>query len=106
MAKSNEMPEPQVLNYELRYKVTPIFINDLKKVMADVAYVDAKRLFNKIDEHDGILPAATLNELIRDISMFPYKYVAPIMGVIYDETKFSKYFETLVPQKVVKEEKK
>jgi len=106
MAKSSEMPEPQVLNYELRYRVTPLFINDLKKVMADVAYVDAKKVFDKINEHGGILTAAALNELIRDISSFPYKHVSGIMSVIYDETKFGKYFETLVPQKKVQEQEK
>ena len=100
------MPEPQVLNYEIRYKVTPLFINDLKKVMADVAYVDAKKLFDKIDENKGILPAAMLNEFIRDISMFPYKYVSGLMAVIYDESKFGKYFEMLVPQQAPVEKKK
>lgn len=106
MAKSCEMPEPQVLNYELRYKVTPLFISDLKRVMADVAYVDAKRLFDKISEYDGVFPAAVLNEFIRDISLFPYKYVAGLMAVIYDETKFGKYFETLFPQQVKSQDKK
>ena len=97
MAKSNEMPEPQVLDYNSYYKVTPLFINDLKIVFnnGNVAYCDAKEMFDVITQHNGVLPAAILNEFIRKLGNFPFKVVAGIMGVIDKNENFSKYFELI-----------
>lgn len=97
MKKSNEMPEPQVMNYDVFYKVTPMFINDLKIVMTNggVAYVDAKKIFDKITENKMILPSALLNELVRDLGRLPYKVVANLMQILEDKEKFSKYFELI-----------
>jgi len=101
MKKSIEMPEPQVMNYKAFYKVTPLFINDLKTVMnnGNVAYCDAKKLFDVINEHNSILPAAILNEFIRSLANFPYKVVSGLMSVIEKDENFKKYFELLEPAK-------
>ena len=98
--KSSEMPEPQTLDYNTFYRITPLFINDLKFVMSNgnVAYVDAKRLFDKIKEHNGVFPAAVLNEFIRDLGSFPYKVVSNIMAVIDKKENFVKYFELVQVQ--------
>ena len=99
--KSNEMPEPQTLDYNAFYRVTPLFINDLKLVMnnGNVAYVDAKKVFDKIKEFDGVFPSAILNEFIRDLGNFPYKVVSNIMRVIEQKDNFLKYFEIVKPIK-------
>ena len=89
------MPEPQVINYGQHYKVTNLFVNDLKKVLADVAYVDAQKFFNKITENDYVLPISAVNEMIRDLGNLPYKYVSAFMGVINNPENFVKYFEPL-----------
>lgn len=101
MKKSSEMPEPQVLDYHLFYDVTPLFINDFKKVMSNVPYVEAKRLLDKVEEHNNRLPAAVLNELIRDISGFPYKYVAGFMDIINKPENFARYFVKVPMQQEV-----
>ena len=100
MKKSSEMPEPQTLDYNTYYRVTPLFINDLKIVMnsGNVAYVDAKKLFDKIKEYNGLFPFAVLNEFIRDIGRFPYKVVSNLMEVIENKENFPRYFEFIKPQ--------
>ena len=100
MMKSNDMPEPQTLDYGAFYRITPLFINDLKIVMSNgnVAYVDAKKLFDKIKEHNGIFPNAVLNEFIREIGNFPYRVVYNLMQVIENKDNFQKYFEYIVPE--------
>lgn len=93
IVKSSEMPEPQVMNYYQYYKLSDLFINDLKKVLADVAYVDAKKFFDKIDKAENrIMATAQINELIRDLSYLPYKVVAQLMTVINAHENFIKYF--------------
>lgn len=95
------MPAPQTLDYGVYYRVTPVFINDLKIVMnnGNVAYVDVKKLFDEIKERNGVFPVAILNEFIRKIGAFPYKVVCPLMEAIEDKEKFEKYFEIIQTQK-------
>lgn len=92
IAKSSEMPEPQVVNYGEKYKITDLFINDLKKVLADLPYVEAKKFFDKIEEHKHVMFIAQLNEFIRDLSYLPYKIVGKLMVVINNKENFIKYF--------------
>jgi len=100
IAKSSEMPEPQVINYGQHYKLSDLFINDLKKVLADVAYVDAQKFFDKIDNTENrVMPIAQVNELIRDLSYLPYKVVAQFMNVIKSKENFLRYFVPIEPKK-------
>lgn len=100
IAKSSEMPEPQVLNYSQHYKLSDLFINDLKKVLADVAYVDAQKFFDKIDSAENrIMAIAQVNELIRDLSYLPYRVVAQFMSVINNKENFLRYFVPIEPKK-------
>jgi hypothetical protein len=92
IAKSNEMPEPKIMDYNGHYKLSDMFVNDLKKVLADVAYVDAKKFFDKIDQHNRIMANAQLTEFINDLQGLPYKVVAQLMGVINKKENFLKYF--------------
>ena len=50
LSHSNDMPEPQVIQYYQTYRVTELFINDLKKTLGDMAYADTKPLIDKIEE--------------------------------------------------------
>lgn len=100
ITKSSEMPEPQVMNYGQHYKLSDLFINDLKKVLGDVAYVDAQKFFDKINQvDDRIMTIAQINELIRDLSYMPYRVVAQLMGVINNKENFLKYFVPVEQQK-------
>lgn len=93
IVKSSEMPEPQVMKYNQYYKLSDLFINDLKKVLADVAYVDAQKFFDKIDKAENrVMAIAQINELIRDLSYLPYKVVAKLMNVINVHENFIRYF--------------
>ena len=93
IVKSSDMPAPQVMNYSQMYKLSDLLINDLKKVLADVAYVDAQKFFDKIDNTENrVMPIAQVNELIRDLSYLPYKVVAPFMAVINNKENFLRYF--------------
>ena len=93
--KSSEMPEPQVMDYRQHYRVTSLFVNDLKRVLSEVAYVDAEPFFKKIEESNGIMCISAVNELIRDLGRLPYKYVNTIMKIINTSENFVKYFEPL-----------
>lgn len=98
--KSTEMPEPQTLDYMKYYQITPLFISDLKKVLADTAYVDAMKFFDKIAECKYIMSIAILNEFIRDLGNLPYKTVCNLMNVISDENNFVRYFMPIDIQEV------
>ena len=94
--KSSEMPKPQVINYGQLYHISDLFVNDLKKVLADVAYVDAQKFFDIIDECENrIIPIARLNELIAKLSTLPYRIVSQLMHVISNKENFVKYFVPL-----------
>lgn len=98
--KSTEMPEPQTLEYMKFYQITPLFVSDLKKVLADTAYVDAKKFFDRITECKSIMPIAMLNEFIRDLGNLPYKIVCNLMTVINDNNNFVRYFTPIDVQEV------
>ncbi len=94
------MPEPQVMNYGQHYKLSDLFVNDLKKVLSDIAYVDAQKFFDKIDNTENrVMPIAQVNELIRDLSYLPYIVVAPFMNVINNKENFLRYFIPIEPKK-------
>lgn len=87
------MPEPKVLDYSQFFQISDLFINDLKKVLADLAYVEANKIFSKINQFNNrIMGIAQVNELVRDISYLPYKNVAPLMTAINNNDNFLKYF--------------
>lgn len=92
IAKSSEMPDPKIMDYNGHYKLSDLFVNDLKKVLGDIAYVDAKKFFDKIDQHNRIMSNAQLTEFINEIQGLPYKVVAQLMGVINKKENFLKYF--------------
>ena len=94
---SSEMPIPETIDYGEMFQITPLFISDLKKVLADSPWIDAQRFFKKIEEYNCVMPNAILNEFIRDIANMPYKVVAGLMSVINKPEYFVKYF-TPIPQ--------
>ena len=92
IAKSSEMPDPKVVNYSQYYELSNVFINDLKKVLDDLAYVDARKFYDKIDNGSRVWPISKLNEFISDLSYLPYKIVGQLMNIINNKEYFLKYF--------------
>lgn len=95
LSYSNDMPEPQVIQYYQKYRITELFINDLKKTLGDMAYADTKPLIDKIEECERVMPVAKLDEFIKDLSGLPYKVVSKLMSVIGNKDNFLKYFEPI-----------
>ena len=70
------------------------------KVLSDIAYVDAQKFFDKIDNTENrVMSIAQVNELIRDLSYLPYKVVAPFMNVINNKENCLRYFVPIEPKK-------
>lgn len=95
---TSDMPPVQTLKYETYYKVSQIFINDLRLVMQDAAYADLKQFLDFLKSYNYILPVAMLNEFINRLATMPYRTVSPIMEVIENKNLFPKYFEELKPK--------
>ena len=92
---TSDMPLPQTMNYYATYKISKLFINDFRRTFQDISYADYKNLEQYISR--DVIPAAVLNELIRTIATYPYKYVAGLMRALENKELFKKYFE-LLPQ--------
>ena len=103
--KSSDLKEVKTMNYDLFYRLTPVFINDLKKTLNDVAYVDAQKLLSKIETLHGIFPVAILNEFLADLRNLPYGIVSPLMAVINQKEYFVQYFEEIDLKKLEEKEK-
>lgn len=89
------MPEPQIADYNLIYKVTPAFEQDLKTVLGDIAYVDAKKYIDRVKESSGIMPLVKLNEFINQLMDLPYRIISPLIVAISKKEIFDKYFEVI-----------
>lgn len=100
---TSDMPPVQTVKYETFYRISQLFINDLKIVMQDAPYADVRQLFSFLENYNFILPAAILNEFLNKIASMPYRLVAPIMEVIENKNLFPKYFEDVTAQ-VVKQQ--
>ena len=99
---TSDMPSPKTVTYETFYRVTQVFVNDLKTVLQDAAYADVKQFLDLIKSYNNILPIAVLNEFLNKLSTMPYKMVAPIMAVIENKDLFPKYFEDVTSQVILK----
>lgn len=89
---TSDMPDPEVLVYENMYEVTSVFKNDLKKILDEIPYVEAKKFYDVLAMNNDRLPAALMNEFIRNLGMLPYKYVSPLMRAIERKDAFEAYF--------------
>lgn len=95
---TSDMPQVETLNYETYYKVSPVFVNDLKIILQDVAYADAVQYFDFLKSYNYILPVAILQEFINMLGKLPFGTVSPIMEVINNQNLFPKYFEDVTPK--------
>ena len=95
---TSDMPPVQVLQYETYYRVSQVFVNDLKIVLQDAAYADVKPFFDFLKNYNFILPAAILNEFLNKLAAMPFRMVSPIMEVIENKNLFPKYFEDVTAQ--------
>ena len=92
MENNNKMPEPQVANYHVYYVVTDTFVKDFLECTNQMAYVDVMKILNIVNKHGKIVALAQLNEIIRTLGSFPYKYVVRLMDNISKDDVFVKYF--------------
>lgn len=90
---TSDMPEPEVLTYENMYKVSNVFKNDLKIILDELPYVDAKKFYDVLASNKDVLPAAILSQFIRNLGLLPYKYVAPMMKALEKKEAFDVYFQ-------------
>ncbi len=95
---TSDMPPAKTENYETFYRVTQIFLNDLKTVLQDAAYADVKQFLDYLKTYNYILPVALLNEFLNKLSAMPFRMVSPIMSVIENKDLFPKYFEDVTSQ--------
>lgn len=100
--KSSEMPTPRVMNYMQFYNVSDMFINDLKKVLGDLPYVEAQKFFDKIDKSEKVMSAAAVNEFVRELASLPYRIVAKFMAIINNTENFVKYFVPCTDEQIKK----
>lgn len=94
---TSDMPPVEILNYGQQYRVTKLFLNDLKITLQDAPYVEVRRFLDFLKNYNYSLPSAVLNEFLNQLAAMPYKMVSPIMDVIDNKKLFSKYFEAVVP---------
>ena len=94
---TSDMPAPQTMNYQAAYRISQLFINDFRRTFQEISYADYKNLEQYISRE--VIPAAVLNELIRTIATYPYKYVAGLMRALENKESFKKYFELLPQQR-------
>jgi hypothetical protein len=95
---TSDMPHVETLKYETYYKVSPVFMNDLKIILQDVAYADAIQYFDFLKNYNYILPVAVLQEFINMLEKLPFGVVSPIIEVIKNDKLFPKYFEDVTPK--------
>lgn len=93
MENKDVMKEPQSMAYDVYYVVTDAFVNDYLRSVSQMAYVDVMKVMNIIKKHNNVVCIAQLNELIRTVGSFPYKYVSSLMNNINNKDIFDKYFE-------------
>ena len=88
----DKMPEPQTLNYNIYYVVTDRFINDFLTCTNEMAYVDVMKIMSIVNRHQNIVSSGQLNELIRLLGTFPYKYINRLMVNVSNKEIFATYF--------------
>lgn len=82
-------PAPSTVDYNANVKLSQKFKEDVISTLSEFAYVETHELI-KVVEGNDVLPVNIVNEVIRRISSFPYRAVAPIMRIV--ETEQSVYF--------------
>lgn len=95
---TSDMPVPQTVAYDNKFLVTDLFKRDLERVLGDLAYVDAMKFFNMIDNHNSVFTSAVLSEFLRSLTMLPYKIISPLMKVLDNEESFKKYFKQITEE--------
>lgn len=88
-------PTPEIVDYSVIVKLTPKFKQDAITTLSEFAYVETHELIKVIDNNDE-LHINVVNEIIRRISSFPYRAVAPLMHIV--ETSQDQYFEIVKPE--------
>lgn len=92
---TSEMPFPKTMDYGAKFKLTPIFLSDLKIVLKNLSYIDYISYFKYIEQYDGVFPAAILDEFIHMLEKLPYSVINPLMNAMCNKDNFCKYFQKI-----------
>ena len=84
------MPEPDTLNYEVKFVLSDTFISDVEEALQDYAYVEVRDILNTVNALKTAMPINMLNEIVRRLAAFPYKSVKKLMYFI--ETDKNRYW--------------
>lgn len=98
---TSEMPAPQNIDYNIRYRLTDVFKEDLYTLLKELPYVEARKYMDIVEESKGVMPIAILNGFLRSLANIPYKYIYRIMDVINsgDQSKLDQYFVKIEQEK-------
>jgi hypothetical protein len=92
---TSDMPVPPVVDYNVMYKIQPVFRKDLITVIGNLAYCEVKKIKDILDSNNDILSTAQLNDFITTLSNLPYRVINPLMKVIENTENFNKYFSPI-----------
>lgn len=84
------MPEPDILNYNVKFSLSDVFLSDVEEALQDYAYVEVRDILNTINSLKNEIPINMLNEVVRRLASFPYKSVKKLMYFI--ETEQNRYW--------------
>lgn len=92
ISDSEKMPPPQIINYDVKYKISDDFITTIRSFLKELPYSDVEPIFKTLEVNKNIMPIAGLNEIIRIIASFPYKNVAGLMTLLQNKELNNKWF--------------
>lgn len=92
---TSDMPSPKVMDYNSQYKLTPLFLSDLKIVLKNIPYIEFIKYFNYIEKYNGVFPSAILDEFIHMLEELPYSVIYPLFNALAKEDNFNKYFQKI-----------
>lgn len=79
------MPEPDTLNYNVKFSLSDAFLSDVEEALQDYAYVEVRDILNTVNSLKNEIPINMLNEVVRRLASFPYKSVKKLMYFIETE---------------------
>lgn len=89
---TTNMEKPKTANYEKTYKISDVFINDLKTCLGDLEFNKADQFIRFAEAKKESIITAELQEFVNKLGFLPWRYVSPIMQAINTPEIMAKYF--------------
>jgi len=93
MKGTEDMPEPQTINYDQTLKLSQKFVDDSMSILSGLPYVEVNDMVKTILNSGYVLPISAINEIIQRISKYQYNLVKDFMNII--ETNQGLYFSAI-----------